>query len=152
MTPCATQWGPNKFVLHMPLQRWQTQQRALARTDTGSIQSTRAEIRGSPRLLPETHWPPLPPFSLASSKIQKSVPYVFKMSLFHRVLPPPFFLWGQLKIKVYQKDNKKKKSVWYYWIQPVRISHIKELCPWALSNRLSENFIFLLPWLDSLFE
>lgn len=152
MTPCAMQWTPNKFVLHMPLQCWQREQRALARTDMGSIQSTHAEIRGSPRLLPEIHWPPLPPFSLALSKIQKSVPYVFKMSLFHRVLPPFFFLRPIKNKSLPERQQGKKKGVWYHWIQPVRISHIKELCPWALSNRLSENFIFLLSWLDSLFE
>lgn len=153
MTPCAMQWRPSKFVLHMPLQRWQIQQHALAHTDMGSIQSTRAEIRGSPHLL-------LRHIDLSSlpspwhCQKYKNLSLMFsKCVCFTGLSPPPFFFWGQLKIKVYQKDNKeKKKSVWYHWIQPVRISHIKELCPWALSNRLSENFIFLLPWLDSLFE
>lgn len=57
VTPRARQQRPDEFVLYVPPRRWQIQQRVLAGTDTGSIQSTRVEIRGSPHLLPEMCWP-----------------------------------------------------------------------------------------------
>lgn len=110
MTPCAMQWRPNKFVLHMPLQHWQIQQHALARSDTGSIQSTHTEIKGSPRLLPETHWPPLPPSSLALSKIQKIRPLCFQNVSVSRSFPPLFFLRPIKNKSLPERQQGKKKA------------------------------------------
>lgn len=109
MTPCAMQWRPNKFVLHLPLQRWQIQQHALARTDMGSIQSTRAEIRGSPHLLlRHTDLPSLP--SPWHCQKYKNLSLMFSKCVCFTWFSPFLFFWGQLKIKVYQKDNKEENK------------------------------------------
>lgn len=115
-----------------------------------------AEIRGSPS---SPAWDTLTsPPSLLLGIVQntKICPLCFQNVSVSQGSPPTLFFLRPIKNKSLPERQaewkKKKKEVWYHWIQPVRISHIKELCPWALSNRLSENFIFLLPWLDSLFE
>lgn len=93
-----------------------------------------------------------PSLLLGIVKNTKICPLCFQNVSVSQGSPPLFFMRPIKNKSLPERQQEKKKSVWYYWIEPVRISHIKELCPWALCNRLSENFIFLLPWLDSLFE
>lgn len=112
LTPHAMQQRTNKFVLYMPLWCRQTEQRALASTDMGSIQSTRAEIRGSPHLLPETRWPPLPPFSLALLKIiQKSATYFLNCLCFRGFFPVFLRLIKNKSLPGRWQEEKKKRCL-----------------------------------------
>lgn len=101
---------PHKFVLHMPLWSQVIEQHALASTALGSTQSAPAD-----KMLPSTPAQDtstslcclLPATVKDNTKICYSF---FQISRFRDFFP--LFFWGQLKIKVYQEyDQKKKKKV-----------------------------------------